>query len=198
MHKEFIKIQHELNNNVYMIIDTETTGLAKTDRIVEITWRVCINQGEIYNRSFLIKPDGFIIPHQVIEIHHITTEYATKHGIPIDAMFKVFNKDLNDVTHIVAHNASFDMGMITSELVRLGKQDIVDKLNSKKIICTKLSTKDICNLKDKNGHLKMPKQCELYKYVFNKEMGNAHRSGDDTRNLRDIFLELLKRDMISP
>ena len=66
--------------------DVETTGLPKGrnssywdvsnwPRIVSICWLITDHTGNIIENYYkLIKPEGFIIPQKVIEIHNISNE----------------------------------------------------------------------------------------------------------------------------
>ena len=89
---------------MYIVFDTETTGKAKnfsapiTDfnnwpRMVQIAWKVFDRNGiEIDSQNLIIKPQGFIIPDDVIKIHRISNERAKQEGIPLrDALEKFSN-----------------------------------------------------------------------------------------------------------
>ena len=61
---------------------------------------------------------------------------------------------LKKVSHIVAHNAIFDMSILKSELFRLGLYSIIDELNTKQILCTMKHTKKIVKALNKIGNIK--------------------------------------------
>ena len=73
---------------MYLIFDTETTGLPKswnapitnTDnwpRCVQIAWQLHDEMGNVLEHNdFLIKPEGYNIPYDAERIHGISTELA--------------------------------------------------------------------------------------------------------------------------
>ena len=80
---------------MYLIFDTETTGLPKnfrapitdTDnwpRCIQIAWQLHDELGNcIEHEDYLIKPEGFNIPYDAEKIHGISTELAEQDGIPL-------------------------------------------------------------------------------------------------------------------
>ena len=91
---------------MYLIFDTETTGLPlsfskpvsdfenwNTARCVQIAWQLHDKNGLLIDSANdIIKPSGFEIPLQVVEIHKISNDVAHKYGISIsDALFKFSN-----------------------------------------------------------------------------------------------------------
>jgi DNA polymerase-3 subunit alpha len=76
---------------MYLIFDTETTGLPKrwdapitdTDnwpRCIQIAWQLHDDR-ETHRTSGLLKPDGFNIPYDAERIHGISTELAAENGL---------------------------------------------------------------------------------------------------------------------
>ena len=112
-----------------IVIDTETTGLFNRNanpenyelynnaRIVEIAWEIYKSSGELINReSYVIKPNGFVIPDSAIAIHNITNEMANSIGHSIQDVFERLAIVMKDVSTIVAHNFSYDNSIILAEL----------------------------------------------------------------------------------
>ena len=60
-----------MNPDVILFFDTETTGVnTKRDRIVELAWVLCDNEGKIIREETrLIIPEGFEIPVEASAIH---------------------------------------------------------------------------------------------------------------------------------
>ena len=79
---------------MYLIFDTETTGLPKrwkaplTDsenwpRCIQIAWQIHDIKGTlIRHEDYLISPDGFTIPFDSEKIHGISTALAENQGTP--------------------------------------------------------------------------------------------------------------------
>jgi DNA polymerase-3 subunit alpha len=77
---------------MYIIFDTETTGLPKswnapitdTDnwpRVVQLAWQLHDEMGRLIEaKDYLIDPDGFDIPYDSEQIHGISTALAATLG----------------------------------------------------------------------------------------------------------------------
>ena len=93
---------------MYLIFDTETTGLPRnfkapitdTDnwpRCIQIAWQLHDALGNlIEHRDFLLQPEGFNIPFDAERIHGISTELAQDQGIPLEKGLALFNEVLSD------------------------------------------------------------------------------------------------------
>ena len=92
---------------MYLIFDTETTGLPKrwdapiTDtnnwpRCIQIAWQLHDDMGNlIEHQDYLVQPDGFNIPYDAERIHGISTELAQAEGIPLIDVLEKFNTALD-------------------------------------------------------------------------------------------------------
>jgi DNA polymerase III epsilon subunit-like protein len=117
---------------MYLFFDTETVGLPKKynaspydteawPRMIQIALAVFdITGEEIVKHEHIIKPQGFIIPVDAAEIHGISTERAMEEGKDLRLVLDAFLKDLDKVTHLVAHNISFDEPVVAAEYIRIG------------------------------------------------------------------------------
>ncbi len=84
---------------MYLIFDTETTGLPKNwrapisdtnnwPRCVQIAWQLHDELGNlIESNSYLIKPDGYDIPYESEKIHGISTQLAELEGEKLETGF---------------------------------------------------------------------------------------------------------------
>lgn len=98
----------------YVVIDTETTGLFKKDRIVEIACVVFKNGKMLEEWSTLVNPNRDLGP---THIHKITPSMVS-----IAPSFEEISNDLQRLLHgriIVCHNASFDVRMLRQEFERI-------------------------------------------------------------------------------
>ncbi|MCH7525361.1 MAG: 3'-5' exonuclease, partial [Bacteroidetes bacterium] len=98
---------------MYLIFDTETTGLPKrwnapiTDtnnwpRCIQIAWQLHDESGNlIEHQDYLVQPEGFNIPYDAEKIHGISTELAQEQGIPLSEVLEKFNEALNKTKFIV-------------------------------------------------------------------------------------------------
>ena len=91
---------------MYLIFDTETTGLPKswnapitdTDnwpRCIQIAWQLHDEMGKLIEHDdFLIQPEDFNIPYDAERIHGISTDLALEQGIQLEEGLNIFNKAL--------------------------------------------------------------------------------------------------------
>ena len=94
----------------YVVFDTETTGLAEDDRMVQIAG-LRIARGRLTGESFetLVNP-GRPVPRRATAIHGITDAKVADAPGPGPAL-TAFHHFAQDAI-LVAHNAPFDMGML--------------------------------------------------------------------------------------
>jgi DNA polymerase III epsilon subunit-like protein len=187
-----------------LIIDVETTGLPQCEglpygenpsyeelhmydsaRVVQVSMMLCNEHFEqVEFKDFIIKSDGFI-----------TNEISTTKGIPFSDIVETLDTYLKQISHIVAHNANFDISILKSELYRLGMHSIIAEITSKRILCTMKHTKMIVKAKNNYG-IKYPSLAELYSFVFNSKIENAHNSKYDTINLHKIVKSMYDSDQL--
>lgn len=192
---------------MYLIIDCETTGLPTTinykyppyhyieyfnyARIVQLTMMVCDTSfNEVSLDDYIIKSTGYDITNT--QFHGITNEISQKEGIYFADVATILADNLSKVTHIIAHNANFDVAIVKSELHRLELYHIIEQIDSKIVYCSMLATKHIVNaLNDKNV-IKNPSLAELYKFSTDKNIEHAHNSKYDVINLCEALKTLHK------
>lgn len=187
-----------------LIIDVETTGLPErgnlpygqnppyekldmydSSRVVQISMMLCDeNFEQIELKDFIIKANNFTIKNS--EFHGITNEISANKGILFSEIAKEILKYLKQVSHIVAHNANFDLSILNSELYRADLHSVISELKTKKILCTMKHTKHIVKARNKYG-IKDPSLSELYNFVIKKDIENAHNSKYDVINLHTII-----------
>lgn len=194
-----------MNINDVLFFDTETTGIpdrsAKWDvdfneypRIVQIAWMI----GE-HAESHIIRPDGWEIPDDTVEIHGITTEYAMEHGEPFVSVIARFLDFATNAGLICGHNIHFDTGIVKANILReLGREfynanDVEQALYKGKRIDTMRSTMKWVDARTSWGKLKFPNLGELYARCFPGETFHAHDALDDTKAVArclPVILEL--------
>jgi DNA polymerase III subunit epsilon len=202
------KFQYNLtdtvSNKTFLFFDTETTGLPKNwkasykdlnnwPRIVQIAWIIAdINGRIIEQKNYIIKPNGFNIPEEAMKVHKISTQKALQQGQELGFVLNQFNDCVNKSDTIVAHNLSFDLNVIASEMFRFNiDSDIMDKEQ----ICTMESTINYCKLPGNYGY-KYPKLSELYQKLFYSDFDEAHDASVDIKATFKCFYELLKNKTI--
>jgi len=191
---------------MFLIFDTETTGLplnwnAPLDdfdnwpRLIQLAWQTHNEKGELIDIvSYLVKPDGFIIPRGSEKIHGISTERATKEGHPIEYVLNEFNKALENADIIAGHNIEFDNSIVGSEMLRA---KIISGLDDKKSVDTKTLSTNYCALPGgRGGNYKWPTLEELYIKLFNEKFDAAHNAIADVQATARCFFELIRIGVI--
>jgi DNA polymerase III subunit alpha len=193
---------------MFLIFDTETTGLPKRDnaavyevdnwpRVVQIAWQLHDNNGDLTeHHNLLIQPEGFEIPYSAEKIHGISTEKARKYGMPLKEALALFNDSVLKSRFLVGHNISFDMNALGAEYIR---SEVITGFLEKKQICTMWSSTDHLKLTGgRGGKFKPPKLMELYEFLFEEQFMEAHNAAADVEATARCFFELLRRKIISP
>ena len=114
LEEDFDKIKREV------ILDTETTGLTNSDKIVEISIIEMIDGIKTGRRYHKFLNPEINITKKAVEIHKITNE-SLKDCCKFPDVAEEIIKFIGDAT-IIAHNSGFDMRMINNELERCGWQ----------------------------------------------------------------------------
>jgi DNA polymerase-3 subunit alpha len=187
---------------MYLIFDTETTGLPKswrepytnTDnwpRMVQLAWQVHDENGKfIEAKNFIVKPDGYEIPFDSVQVHGITNEIAEQHGHDLKDVIEEFNKSLEKTHLVIGHNVEFDINIVGAELVRTDMESPFLKTAS---LCTKETSTDFCAIPGgKGGKFKWPTLSELHQKLFNEGFDEAHNASADVAATTRCFLELIR------
>ncbi|AWU44297.1 DNA polymerase III subunit alpha [Blattabacterium punctulatus] len=192
---------------MYLIVDTETTGLphsynlpiTNTDnwpRVVQIAWQCHAISGKIIEfKNFIIKPDGYDIPYNAFKIHGITNEKAEKEGKNLDFVLNKFKKSFEKSKCLIGHNLDFDRKVIECEFFRM-KEEI--SFLEKKFLDTKEVSVNYCKLPGIRKKFKWPTLTELYYKLFGIDLSNFHHNAEnDVKATSRCFLELLRIGIIS-
>lgn len=176
-----------------LFFDTETTGIpdrsAKWDsdfmdypHVVQMAW---LHGCKV--ETHIIRPDGWEIPQETVDVHGITTEYALEHGEPFASVVDMFIQDCHDAGLICGHNIHFDTSIIKANILReLGREyydanDVETALYKGKRIDTMRPTMKWVDARMANGRLKFPNLPELYSRCFPGETFPAHDALADVK-----------------
>jgi DNA polymerase III subunit epsilon len=189
---------------MYLFFDTETTGLPKKynapandfdnwPRLVQIAWILYDKNGkEILNKSYIIKPEGFIIPQESSLIHGITNDRAIKEGYDLIDVLSEFQNLVDGADFLIGHNIDFDEKIMGSELLRIGNMDCFP---NKKRLCTMKTSTNFCAISSQYGY-KWPKLSELHYKLFETNFEEAHNASIDIQITAKCFWEMKKRGLI--
>jgi DNA polymerase III subunit alpha len=193
---------------MYLIFDTETTGLPKswqapisdTDnwpRCVQIAWQLHDAMGKIIeHQDYLINPDGYNIPYDAEKVHGISTELAQAEGIPLAEMLLKFNAVLSKTKFIVGQNLKFDLNILGCEFIRAG---IDTPMNEMPVLdtCTEKVAALIKLPGGRGGKFKLPTLTELHQYLFHKPFNEAHNATADVEATARCFFELIRTEIFT-
>ena len=188
---------------MYLIFDTETTGLPKswnapiTDtnnwpRCVQIAWQLHDEFGKLLEHDdFLIIPEDYNIPYDAERIHGISTELAMEQGINLNDGLNRFNEALEKTTFVVGQNVTFDLNIMGCEFHRAGMESPLNKLPILDT-CTE-RTASLCQIPGgRGGKFKLPTLTELHQFLFQVPFSEAHNATADVEATTRCFLELIR------
>ncbi|GGH35865.1 DNA polymerase III subunit alpha [Mangrovimonas yunxiaonensis] len=189
---------------MYLIFDTETTGLPKrwdapitdTDnwpRAIQIAWQLHDEMGRcVEHQDYLIQPEGFNIPYDAEKIHGISTELAQEQGVPLAEVLEKFHVAISKAKFIVGQNVGFDVNIMGCEFFR---EDVANTLQELPVLdtCTE-HTAQLCKIPGgRGGKFKLPTLTELHEFLFNKPFAEAHNATADVEATTRCFLELIRK-----
>lgn len=184
--------------NSLIVFDTETTGLPDWKNPSEAEHQphlvqLAAHQVDIESRKItqsmdvIIKPEGWVIPEEVAEIHGITTEYAGDIGIPEAMALEMFLALWNGRPQ-VAHNTTFDRRIIRIATKRYSSEEVIDAWHGCEYECTGLLTKPIMQMEPKGRYgYKMPKLEEAYEHFTGRKLENAHTAIADVNACLEVY-----------
>lgn len=161
-----------------IILDCETTGLnRKVDRIVEIG---CV---EIVD----LMPTGSTFHKYINPTHPVHREAFRVHGLSNDFLKtkptfrRIVNQFLRYIgdARLVAHNASFDMGMINAELERLDLPPLQNEV---------VDTLEIARDQRPGNRHTLDSLCKAFKIDISRR--EKHGALLDAELLSDVYVEL--------
>jgi DNA polymerase-3 subunit alpha len=188
---------------MYIIFDTETTGLPKrwnapitdTDnwpRAIQIAWQVHDEWGNLVEaKDYLIRPEGFDIPYDAERIHGISTALALQKGESLDLVLAEFNEALSDSKFVVGQNVGFDVNVMGSEFHRAQLESLMASMPVLDT-CTEKTAK-LCQIPGgRGGKFKLPTLTELHLQLFGEPFNEAHNATADVEATTRCFLELIR------
>lgn len=179
--------------------DTETTGLPdwKTPsggenqpHMVQLAAQLVDSETKevLESMDVIIKPDGWVIPQETIDVHGITNEYALEHGIPEIEVLQMWLDMWEKSTLRIAHNTTFDNRIIRIALKRYLPNLIPDDVWKDKstYYCTLINFRKLIG--GKKGHT----LGEAYEYFTGEELEGAHNAIVDVNACMEVYWGLTK------
>ena len=188
---------------MYIIFDTETTGLPKrwnapitdTDnwpRAIQIAWQVHDEWGNLVEaKDYLIRPEEFDIPYDAERIHGISIALAEEKGESLTYVLEEFNEALLKSKFVVGQNVGFDVNVMGAEFHRT---QLESPMASMPVLdtCTE-KTAQLCQIPGgRGGKFKLPTLTELHQHLFGEPFSEAHNATADVEATTRCFLELIR------
>jgi DNA polymerase-3 subunit epsilon len=199
---------------MYLFLDTETTGLplrrgrpaaqiGNWPRLVQVAWLLTDTNGqELAAHSFIIRPNGFVIPDDAVRVHGITTEIARRRGVDVRSALDALSQDLARARLLIAHNVDFDNGVVGAEFYRAGWRE--NPLDALARYCTMRETTDVCRIpggrwgqRTRSPALrgwKWPTLDELHYHLFGHGLQSSHEALADARACARCYFRLVRQD----
>lgn len=190
------------------VFDTETTGLPNfrdpsdhpdQPHIVDICALLYTLEGDLVD-SFeaMVRPDGWVIPDEVAEIHGITTEIALEQGIPEAVAIEGFLDIWRRASLRAAHNVSFDDRIMRIGFKRFQDAWVAESYREAPKFCTCQSTINIvkCPPTEKmiragrGRQFKQPSVAEALKFFTGEDLVGAHRARPDAEACARVYFAL--------
>lgn len=186
------------------VFDTETTGFPVKDG--ELSEQPYIIQfagifGEIQSTGEFqetcrinqkIKP-RILIPFASSKVHGIFDKDVVDCPY-FEEVVDDFLKLTNSADIVVGHNVEFDEEVLRWELARIKRKG---EYQPSKSVCTMRSSVDFCQLQGRGFSFKMPKLNEVYLKLFGERFAGAHDAMNDVEATTKVFVELVKKSVIT-
>lgn len=173
-------------NKELIVFDTETTkkplwkeksDIPEQPHIVQLAAHVVdIDTREIkQSMNVIVRPEGWVITDETIEIHGITNEYAAEVGIPEKLAVEMFLA-LWDGRKRIAYNVPFD-----NRIIRIASLRYLGKEKSDAWKAGAYRTEWDCAMQTARRVMgKQAKLDEAYEYFTGEKLVNAHSAIADT------------------
>lgn len=157
--------------------DTETTGLDRGSRAIEIAGVMFDETGVLSSFETLINP-GMPIPPDVTKINGITDDMVKDAPDTREALLRFFSW-VGDCRVAIAHYAQYDTGIVSWDAGRVGV-----------VIPTDMLVVDTCELAKAIGATKNNKLDTVAAHYGIQRIGNAHRAASDVDMCYQIFQKM--------
>lgn len=184
----------------YCVINTETSGLfdynkpADADGQPRLASLAMIHLdddlAETSREMHWVKPDGWALSYETIELSGMTNEFLAVNGDPVGAVCAAYDNVISEGAIIVAYNAPFHMKMMRAELRRATMPDRFEETCG--ICLMRAATNIVKALKKIGKGYKFPKLEESCRH-FGIVSPNAHSAMSYAQSAAEVFRALRDR-----
>lgn len=191
-----------------LCFDTETTGLPAwrdpsdaphQPHLVQLAMILMEDDGtERAAVDLIIKPDGWTISDDIAKIHGITTDLASRVGVPEKVATDLFvGLAYQPGVKLVAHNVKFDERLMRIAMLRAGYDKAWQQSRPRETFCTMEAATPIVNLPPTEKMLaagfnkpKAPRLSECIEFFFQEKLDGAHNALVDVRACVRVYKHL--------
>lgn len=185
---------HELvRRPVIVFLDTETTGVdVRSSRILEVAAIRWDRSGRTTFEALMDPGANVTIPKQASDKNHITRErLISENARPSADVLKELDAFLQGADLLVAHNASFDLGILVHEYERLGLAPL-----RYEFMCTQAMaylTETGVRRPNRGGYMMLGTKLEEVTECLGLGLKDAHHAMADVAMTESVFPRLLER-----
>lgn len=140
--------------------------------------------------NLMVRPEEWEIEEGAQKVHGISKVKAQACGVNLPNACFVFRDLVEQANFVVAHNATFDIRIMTRALREADVPEI--PWSKRPARCTMLTSTPICKVPGPRG-FKWPSLAEAYRFFFNEDFDNAHDAKADMEACRRIHRALIQR-----
>jgi len=188
---------------MYLVIDTETTGLfdfskpadaegqPRLANLAMIVLDARLREDAQWN--FFIKPDGWKMTPEAQKVHGLTDEYLTEHGLPVNDVLETYVGLIKQGAIVAAFNAQYDTKVMRGALRRAGMPDLFETTPN---ICVMRALTNICQIPKASGRgFKFPKLSEACAH-FGIPQERQHSAMGDVIVTAELLRKLASLDAL--
>lgn len=158
-------------------------------RVIHLSWILLDKElNPIDDYDHIIKPEGFSISSDIEKLCRIDLDDIENKSAPLEDVLEAFEKSLQRVDYVLAHNMTFNENVIAAEFLRKG---IKHSLFLKERFCLMQESTFFCKLPSKTGGYKWPSLTELHSIIFQKAYSPPNNARADVIAATRCFKALM-------
>ncbi len=158
-------------------------------RMIHLSWIILDKElNPIDDYDHIIIPEGFSFDSNIEKFCRIDQDDIDNKGAPLEKVLEAFEKSLQQVDFVFAHNMNFNENVIAAEFLRKG---IKHSLFQKERFCIMQESTFFCKLPSKTGGYKWPSLTQLHSIIFQKSYSPPNNARADVIAATRCFKALM-------
>ena len=158
-------------------------------RMIHLSWiSLDLELNPTDNQNYIIKPEGFSIDKEIANRAKIDEEDIENKSVSLAEALEAFEKSLDGVEYVGAHNMTFNENVLAAEFLRKG---INHSLFRRVRFCLMQESTFYCKLPSKTGGYKWPTLSELHTIIFQKAYAPPNNARADVIAATRCFKALM-------